>query len=182
MELKGNLEFNSLKHHLNYTIKRLTEVNRNNINQFNEELNEIGNNIFDLYIGKLSTNKIVEELQNTLLSEKIIDKKNYEYYLGIEGYKKLEVSDGSQWILRLGTMNQAFIHIHPARNGKFTNRITGSTWKTAIALKLFEVELQKFDNLLDKMNFVRKKYLKLSPVKTLKKNSNIIKAIYFLSK
>jgi hypothetical protein len=182
LELKGNIEFNSLKHHLNYTIIKLAEVNRNDNNRLLKELNKIGNNILDLYIGKLTSAQIVEELLNKIKSVKVTDKNSFEFYLGNEGYKKLEVSDGSQWILRLGTMKQAFIHIHPSRNGKFTSRIKGSAWKTSIASKLFEEELQIFDNLLGKVNFVRIKYLKLSPVKSLKKNSNIAKANNFLNK
>ena len=182
MELSGNIEFNSLKHHLNYTTIKLVEVNKNDISQLLEEINKVGNNILDLYIGKMTSTQIINELLKRIKTVEVTDKNSFEFFLGSEGYKKLKIADGSQWILRLGTMKQTFIHIHPARNEKFTTRITGSAWKTAITIKLFEEALQKFDNLLGKVNFVRKKYLKLSPIKSLKKNSNITKAINFLSK
>ena len=182
MELNENIEFNCLKHHLNYTTKKLAEANRNEICQFLEEINKIGNNILDLYLGKMTSAQIVEELLNKIKLVKVKDKNSFEFYLGNEGYKKLKIADGSEWILRLGIIKQSFIHIHPARNAKFTTRITSTAWKTAIALRAFEEELQRFDNLLAKVNFVRIKYLKLSTVKSLKRNSNITKAINFLSK
>ena len=148
--------------------------------QFFGEINVIGNNVLDLYIGNLTSAQIIEELTIKLESANIFNKESFELYLGNDGYKNIKLSDGSQWILRLANMKQKFIHVHPSRSGKFTTRISGAAWKTAITFILFEKEISNLGVLLNKVNFIRTKYLKLSPVKMFRSNSNILKTIGLL--
>ncbi len=144
---------------------------------FLNEIRNIGNNIMDLYVGQLSANVIISEIFDKLVKENIFDKNKFEDYLSNNGYKIIEISDKSKWILRSGNKENAYIHIHPSRSGENTLRITGSAWKTAITLALFNETIMEHLNLLEKVNFVRTRYLGLSPVKKIISGSSLDKSL-----
>jgi hypothetical protein len=172
------LSFNSIKHHLLFARQMIAGLTENETNKdlkaILNEIKKIGNNILDLYIGKLAINEIFNEIVFQLNSLQIEEKNDFVKWLSPSGYKTLELSDNSMWILRYRIKDDSFVHIHPARYGKHVIRITGSAWKTALTIAILKNKIPgKLIDSIDKINFVRTHFLKLSPVKKIVAGSNL---------
>ena len=82
-------------------------------------------------------------------------------------YHTLVLSDHSGWVLRMGKVEEKFIHLHPARNSPHTIRITACAMKTAVAM-IYEAKNRATHGYeLDVVNAMRDRYLGLPPVKKL---------------
>ena len=168
---------NWLKHHLaecKNEIARYSSASNYSVELINQ-INRIGNNVIDLYTGSLSANEIETQIILKLKNINCTDKTNFTKWLGKPGYKKILLSDESSWILRLAIDNYNYIHIHPARIGKYTVRVKGSAWKTALILIIQNLEPD-----IGNINTIRKNILSLSPVKNILANSEIIQALKIL--
>jgi len=172
------LSFDALKHHLQYA--RHIIVNHSEITTEKDldailvKIKQTGNNVMDLYIGNMTVEEISKDIIFQLNSFQVADKNDFIKWLGSSGYKTLELSDNSFWILRFGIKDDSYIHVHPAKYGKNVIRITGSAWKTALTKAIFYNKIPKqLTDLKLKINYVRSHFLDMSPVKKIISGSNL---------
>ena len=79
------------------------------------------------------------------------------------GYRLVELSDTSRWVLRLGEVNH-YVHAHPGRYAPHTRRVRANVLKTAV-LVLAHVGVHGGDPLDVKLvNHVRRQHLALAPI------------------
>lgn len=179
------LTFNCWKHHADY-IKKQIEFYRGekiSVNELQKSLLVIGESQMDLYVGKLSPQRICDELVGKLKSTGMLAFEEYKKWLIEKGkeYKLTEISDSSVWALRLGKQEERYVHIHPGRYSPVTVRVKALTLKTAIAVLImnYEKNFQLMDT--QQINEVRKKILNLPPVKKFSSNSAVLRVINILS-
>ena len=161
--------FNGLKHHRLVILEFIEEsIEKNSsIDMLNLAMKKVGNSMIDLYHGDLKPQDISGEIVDLLkLKSNFYKDAYYKYVFDVpKKYRKLTISDGSEWTLLLGREAEFYLHIHPARGSKFTTRVRSISIKTAILLKVFfEKELVSGD-LVSAVNKVRKDYLHESPIK-----------------
>jgi hypothetical protein len=177
--------FNAYKHHLLFVRHLINDLSEKkisrNIISFLDEIRQIGNNVMDLYSGNLTVKEILKEVENHVNPFRYDDKRDYKQWMGNPDYKTLKLSDNSYWILRVGLKDEAFIHIHPARYGEHITRLTGSAWKTAMAVALIKNKIPaNHADMLSGINFVRTNHLDLPPVKKIIPGSNLERALKLL--
>ena len=124
--------FNALKHHLGFIKNYIVQHQNQNIAK---DLLKIGTSQMDLYIGKLTTEAIFEEIQAFLIAENMTDFEAYKQRISKHnGFFTCTLSDSSEWTFILGdTEGGDFLHIHPSRYAPHTMRIKAGALKTAIA-------------------------------------------------
>lgn len=183
MSQRPYIAVNFYKHHLQFVknILFLTDKENGNIEPILQQIRSIGNNVLDLYTGNLTAEEIKDDLALKLFHQNITNEIEFNYWLGSAQYKTIVLRDESIWVLRQGIQGEGFVHAHPARTGKNVMRITGSAWKTAFALVLLKKGLPKqCCSLQEKVNYIRTKYLEMSPVKKIVLGSNLEIAIKLL--
>lgn len=164
--------FNKLKHHLPSILDFIashsvdSEVN----------LSKLGDSLMDLYTGSLSLDAIFKESLIFLIGEGITSEENYRTFLERhQGYAMFSLSDTSKWVFLWGNEPGRYVHIHPARHSPYTIRIKSATLKTAVMLKIRNVEHLNTDSI----NIVRKS-IGFSPIKSIEKVTNIREALALL--
>lgn len=166
-ELPKPIALNCWKHHLGY-IKTVLALPSNIRNEeyIHEIIQFLGESQFDLYTGPLDILDISEEVINQLKFINAINLVEYKTWINSDGkdYKSISLSDGSNWTLRLGQSDNRYIHIHPSRHSKKSIRVKNSTLKTVYAF-LFFYGLTKDKITIEKVNFVRNRFVKLPPLK-----------------
>ena len=179
------LTFNCWKHHAGF-IKKQIEFYRGDkisVQELQKTLLVIGESQMDLYFGKLSPQKICDEIISKLRSTEVLAFEDYKKWLFEKGneFKLIEISDRSVWTLRLGNQEERYVHIHPGRYSPVTLRVKALTLKTAIAVLIIihEKTFQLIDTL--KINEVRKKILNSPPVKKVSSNSAVVKVMNYLN-
>ena len=167
-ELPKPIALNCWKHHLGF-VKHL--INHQIKSSGNEELLReiiqfIGESQFDFYTGTLDVNSISNEVISQVKLLNALTLSDYQAWICSEGkdYKCISLSDGSNWTLRLGQNDDRYIHLHPARHSKKTIRVKNSTLKTVYAFMFF-YGLTNAEISVQKVNFVRNKFVKLPPYK-----------------
>ncbi len=185
MIIKKPIIFNLLKHHHNYIIQKVNSIN--NFSSFNKLLNElknIGDSKMDLYLGTFTPSQLIQYTINYLKSINAFKKENFIIWLKKEGndYQLINFPDNSIWTFRLGAEHyNRYIHIHPARKSPLTTRVKATTLKTTIALLAYS-QIKKINEInLNIINSIRKEYLDLSSIKSLKSNEEIIRCIELLT-
>ena len=120
-----------------------------------------------MYYGPLSPFEISEEIIAILKTEESFSYKEYRNYLLDKGsdYRAVELSDSSTWILRLGNNRDTYVHIHPGKYSHHSIRIRALTLKAAIIYIIYTNREKDYMTEIDRLNYVRKEYLKLSPQK-----------------
>lgn len=127
--MKNIITFNPLKHHLK-EIQKFIATPPNNLT---EVLKTLGSSQPDLYTGRLSIKEIKKEIIEQLTASQIIDKELFISWIEkAGGYRKLILSDGSKWILRISDNKEQFVHIHPGRYSLYSVRVKSGALKTAI--------------------------------------------------
>jgi len=179
------LTLNCWKHHAGF-IKKQVKVYRSekiSTEELRKTLLVIGESQMDLYVGKLSPQKICDEIVSKLKLTDVLAFEAYKKWLLEKGneYKLIEISDKSVWTLRLGNQEERYVHIHPARYSPVTIRVKSLTLKTAIAVLIINYE--KSFPLIDtlQINEVRRKILVSPPVKKVSSNSAVVRVINILS-
>lgn len=174
LEIPVPLTFNPHKHHFVFLTKKIKIWQKQEWYSVKEELLCIGNNMIDLYLGKLEVSEICFQCISYFKEKKISKPCHLRQWLHPLEYRKIKLTDNSVWIIKTGMNNDRFIHIHPAKNAPCSIRIKGTTLKTVLALK---VHTESLSNDLNKdlkiVNDIRTKYLDLSPVKTLPRGKGI---------
>jgi hypothetical protein len=165
--------FNPYKHHLGFLKEQIEKWRMQSWSEAAGELLCIGNNLIDLYYGKLTIHAICSqclafaEQQNITSSERLA-----EWIAPLE-YRKTELSDTSLWVIKQGTDAGRFLHIHPAKYSPLSLRVRANTLKTVLMLNILSADRQASRLHLDLVNQVRKEYLGLSPIKMLVKGKGI---------
>ena len=179
------LTFNCWKHHAGF-IKKQIKIYRNekiSIEELQKSLLVIGESQMDLYVGKLSPQKICDELVSKLKLTGVLAFEDYKQWLFEKGneYKLIQISDSSVWTLRLGNQEERYVHIHPGRYSPVTLRVKALTLKTTIAVLIinYKKNFQLIDTL--QINEVRKKILNSPPVKKITSNSAVVKVMNYLN-
>ena len=179
------LTFNCWKHHAGFIKNQIEFYGGKKISteELRKTLLVIGESQMDLYVGKLSPQKICDEIVSKLKLTDVLAFEAYKKWLLEKGneYKLIEISDKSVWTLRLGNQEERYVHIHPARYSPVTIRVKSLTLKTAIAVLIINYE--KSFPLIDtlQINEVRRKILVSPPVKKVSSNSAVVRVINILS-
>jgi len=164
------LKFNPVKHHRNYILQTLRG---NSTEQIIELLDPICNNYIDIYTGSLTPEEIGRKVLEVLKSKQTLLSANFECWLDATSeYQKITLQDDSEWVLRKSADAERYIHLHPARTGKFSYRFKGSTLKTIFMLKASATALKQPLS-LENVNRIRIT-VGLSPVKKLEKGKGIL--------
>ena len=117
----------------------------------------------DLYTGGIDPEQVGRELLSQLEMNNKDGRDAYTQLIKAnKGFLKLELHDGSAWILRLSDDPERYIHVHPARYSVYSMRVKSVALKVAmIASSLFpdSPELS-----LDQIDHIRTTYLGMNPV------------------
>ena len=125
--------FNPLKHHLGYIKEFITDNSgKRKVNLMN--LKHLGTSVMDVYTGKLSLSQLCLEIETVLKNKFLLDKDEFPSGAGIKNndYRRITISDGSQWILKCNRNQNRYIHFFPARYSPMTIRIKANTLKSAL--------------------------------------------------
>jgi len=175
-EIPFPVTFNPYKHHFSFVLKEIAKWKTMNWRLVEKELLTIGNNLIDFYLGNLSTIQICNEIIEYFAKMNITNRTEFLFWLSAKNYKKIQLSDHSEWLVKEGINSERFIHIHPAKFSSKTIRVRATTLKTVIALNVQSIRLQKeLENSLYAVNKIRQDMLKLSPIKSLTPNTGILR-------
>ena len=168
--------FNPLKHHAGYIMQMATIRRQAGIKIIPDDLLPVGENLTDLYIGKLSVMEICNTCLELLSGDSVLTPDTFSKWMSNREYRKVILSDGSEWIVREGKDRERFVHIHPAKYSVSTVRIRSATLKTVILLLANHLlPGESYSGNMEAVNRVRKEISGLSPVKNLDSNKGILK-------
>jgi hypothetical protein len=160
-------QFNPLKHHLTFIREfiadKLTDENKIDVQSLTREISHIGSSVMDLYTGSLAVQDICRELMDYLKINDLDTIKNFSEWTGgaYGDFRKVSLSDTSQWILKYHNDEKRFVHFFPVRLSPHSFRVKANTLKSGI---LYYIMIGKdFINRED-LNSTRG-LLGLSPVK-----------------
>lgn len=163
-----SIQFNPFKHHLDYVCNYMLPGGSgrgNHQSEIFEAVKSINANFIDVYTGKFSPGEIQQKIVDNLLERNLTNETEYQNWLGGKGFQLLELSDGSNWVLRKSEYKKAFVHIHPSRTPPLVIRFHGNAWKTVVGLLILFPENFNKTPTLTQINTFRKEFLNLSPVK-----------------
>lgn len=164
------VRFNPLKHHRNYILRLLEGASPEMMINL---LDPVCNNYIDLYTGSLTSEQIARQVIAILRSMQVLDVEKFTHWVnGHYGYRKITLSDHSEWIVRRGNESERFVHLHPSRTGLYSVRFKGSTLKTIFLLKINKQVAEKEPS-LHIINRVRMQ-VGLSPINKLDPNKGIL--------
>ena len=159
------ITFNPYKHHFAFLKMKVDEWKKANWSDVENEIRLIGNNLIDLYFGKLTIDEIYNEVHNYAIKNNLTSAEKLAQWLKPLEYKKSKLSDTSLWIIKQGQDPTRYLHIHPAKYSPFTVRVKAPTLKTVITLQVFNNDIKRCD--IVTVNKIRVEKLNLSPVKGL---------------
>jgi hypothetical protein len=159
--------FNPLKHHLGFirSFVALKDEYAGNSSDKDlvRELKHLGTSVMDVYSGILSISNICNEVWSFLVEKRLSDKKLFSLWTGtgMNEYKKISLSDNSEWTIKYHENNTRFVHIFPARGSCHSFRVKSNTLKSAL---LYYIKVGKDYVTGDDLNRVRP-LAGLSPVR-----------------
>jgi hypothetical protein len=172
------ITFNTHKHHLKFLLGQIEIWKNMHWNQAESELFTIGENLLDFYIGDLSVENICNECILIFENNKIYSKSDFIKWLFPLEYRKIKLSDSSEWVIREGKDAVRFMHIHPAKQSLHTIRVRAATLKTVLGVMIrTDNNFTQININLKVVNDIRVIYLKLSPVKSLQRGKGILKLL-----
>lgn len=185
MNITSHIQFNPWKHHAGFIKEQidLFAKEKDGMNKAKESIKVIGDSLMDLYVGRLSVDKIFEKVALKLEGEITLSSSNYANWINNSGtgYQIITLQDKSHWVLRIGDDNEKYIHIHPAKYSPHTVRVRAKTLKTAILVSVYEKN-KKIDPLdLQLINKLRKEYLNEPPMKSVSPEMGLGEIIVELS-
>ncbi|MEE4286900.1 MAG: hypothetical protein V2I31_12160 [Mariniphaga sp.] len=172
-EIPLPVTFNPHKHHFDFLKKQIRRWQNRPWTEVEKDLLLIGNNLIDLYCGKLSVKEIGRQCLYFSRKEGLTSAEKLKNWLGQKEFRKIKLSDNSEWVIKQGLDSGRFLHIHPAKYSPFTLRVRGTTLKTVVALKIITNTKKQNQLELELVNQVRIEKLGLSPVKDLEKGKGI---------
>lgn len=173
--------YNGWKHHLGFLQAVLLMAREQGEEMIDQNINKIGDNVMDLYIGQLTPLQVSAALVAALKTIGIVDFDSYRVWLTQQGhgYGNLQITDQSKWTLLLGK-GEMYIHIHPARYSPHSVRVKGQTLKSAIWISYEILKANDITLHLDFINLIRKERLRLSPIKSLSLSSSLVNLIHLM--
>jgi hypothetical protein len=139
-------------------------------------LDPVCNNYIDIYTGAMTPQAICNSVIDILKSNKVFQADDFAQWVDLQnGYRQIKLEDQSRWIVRRSNETERYIHLHPAREGRFTVRFKGSTLKTAYLLKTGSTGIHEPIS-LEKVNQARMQ-VGLSPVKKLERGKGILNCL-----
>ncbi|WP_340112777.1 hypothetical protein [Maribellus mangrovi] len=181
VEIPAPITFNSYKHHFRFLLSELDDWRQMEWSSVNAQLLSIGNNLLDFYLGDLDVDEIVYETLQYFNCEGIDEYAEFLEWLNPPKWKKITLSDHSEWLIKKGDDPERYTHIHPAKYSTHTIRVRATTLKTVLALESLALRIDPVSvNNLNVINRVRKNYLKLSPIKSLRKGESGILRLWEL--
>lgn len=176
VKIQAQITFNAHKHHFQFLLKEIIKWRQLEWEHVEPEILLMCENLLDFYTGCLSVESIVDECDRYFFERQINEKTAFLNWLQPVEYRKIVLSDISQWIVKRGNDNEKFIHIHPAKQSPHTIRMRAATLKTVVTLMIKKISIspQMNDNLIA-VNNIRTEYLHLSPVKSLQQGKGIFK-------
>lgn len=175
-------QFNPLKHHLEYirqfVSERIVSENKTDMSLLLKDLSHIGTSVMDVYSGTLGVNSILDEILKSLESQQLNSALSFGKWTGkgFFDYRKMLLSDGSEWALKYHVDKKRYVHLFPAREGPYTFRIKANTLKSAV---LYSIIIGKDFISGEDLNKARE-LLGLSPVKESIEADSIIRMIEIL--
>ena len=173
------VNLNCWKHHAAFIKKRVNTAvsEKKTWTGIQKTLLVIGGSQMDIYLGKLSSVQIADEIKSELIKIKKSEFPEYKNWLHDAGkdFKLHQLSDKSIWTLRLGNDKERYIHIHPGRYSPLTIRVKSSTLKTFIITEIFSAQNEVKEYELSFINQIRYKYLNLPPLKSLSSSSGLLR-------
>jgi hypothetical protein len=157
---------NTWKHHaaaLRWRINQTTQAG--DLAALAGELVVIGNELMDLYLGALTPAEIGNEIIGRFSADKTLPLDAYRAWVqGGGGYRLVDLSDTSRWVLRLGDEADRYVHVHPGRYSPKTRRVRANVLKTAVMVLAY-VGVHSGDPMdVALVNSVRRQYLALAPI------------------
>lgn len=168
------ITFNPVKHHFRFLLRKIEDWRLQDWQQTEEQLRVIGNNLLDFYLGDLSINAICSETLLYFKTNNLLEREIFSEWIQPMEYKKIELSDKSQWVIKKGDSLARYLHIHPGKYSVHTIRVRAATLKTVIAMKIHLPEKNAMLT-LEEVNHIRAEFLELSPVKQLQPEKGILK-------
>jgi len=170
------ITFNPYKHHFHFLIDETGKWQNMSWDIVKTELLTIGNNLIDFYLGDLSIDQICKETIDYFSDKNIENRDKFIIWLNAANYKKIMLSDQSEWLIKEGVNPERYIHVHPAKYSAHTIRVRATTLKTVIALQTHYVKIHGDPKTnLNAVNNIRIKMLGLSPIKSLKPGTGILR-------
>jgi hypothetical protein len=158
--------FNTWKHHAAALRHRIQETAASgDLPGLAAHLVVIGNELMDLYLGKLNPADIGRETLDQLAADGTLAFDAYRAsVLASGGYRLIDLSDTSRWVLRMGDETGRYVHAHPGRYSPNSRRVRANVLKTAVMV-LAHVGIHGGDPMsVPLVNDVRRQFLKLSPI------------------
>lgn len=173
--------FNPLKHHWGAMGAFVASCSPVSIYRadFMGEIVRIGDSVTDIYMGDLTVDLILRELSGLLFTKGDFVPEIFFQWIGRspKGYRRVSLSDGSEWLIRKGAHALRPIHLHPAKESKSTIRLRGCTLQTLLVVMVAVKQKDHRMVNLEQINQVRRNILHLSPMKSLDKRVGLGKAI-----
>lgn len=170
------ITFNAHKHHFRFLLQRIGVWKTSHRENAAHELLLIGENLLDFYTGDLMVEEICNQCFLYFEIRNIKNKDLFINWLHPFEYRKITISDSSEWVVKQGNDSERYIHIHPAKFSPHTIRVRAATLKTVVSLMINAASIseQMNENLLT-VNQIRTTYLQLSPIKSLQRGKGILK-------
>ena len=175
-KIEAPVTFNAYKHHFRFLLNEVESWKNLEWNLVEPSILLIGENLTDFYTGFLTIENIYTECHQYFFSKGIIEKVAFSKWLNPREYRKIVLSDSSEWIIKEGKDSLNYIHIHPAKQSPHTIRVRASTLKTVVTLAIKNTIISKqTSEILQSVNLVRTTFLNLSPVKSLQTDKWMLK-------
>jgi hypothetical protein len=134
---------NPLKHHLGFIKEYIEDKLKDGIQTDDlsiiKDLKHLGGSLMDVYSGSLKTEKIINEISDFLIENKLTDRDSFMIWAGKnpKDFKTMTLSDDSHWILKYSNNKQRYVHPFPSRYSRLSFRVKANTLKTAILYLIF---------------------------------------------
>jgi len=172
-EIPYPITFNPYKHHFRFLLDEIKKWRNRDWKTINKGIISIGNNLIDFYTGDLSIEKNTNEILEYFTKFKVHSRDDFIKWLNSQDWRKVKLSDQSEWLIKQGDDENRYIHIHPAKYSKHTIRVRATTLKTVLALEILFVQKKPSSKrTLEAVNEIRTKRLDLSPIKSLQKSES----------
>lgn len=173
VEIPLPVTYNPYKHHFRFLLAAVKEWRMNPWQKAETDFLSIGSNLIDFYLGTLSVEEVVDETIEIFKALGIDNRTGFMQWLDPPRWKKIILSDGSEWLIKAGNDAERYIHIHPAKYSPHTIRVRAVTLKTVLALEIERIKMQETaQQNLEPVNRIRYQILGLSPVKSLRKSES----------
>jgi hypothetical protein len=94
---------------------------------------QLGDALMDLYLGRLPLATIAAEVLAELRGRAVLEPAAFAAWVGAGGgYRTVELSDGSRWVLRASPVPGRHVHLHPARHSPHSIRAAANALRSAV--------------------------------------------------